>query len=265
MEFPPLLGGDKSKSQFDDFDNIQELNKNRDWCIQMCPMMTGNSEKPWLILPDLKEVELAKEEWTGQRYRNAAVFSSIEKVTEHYSRGEASKPWGATFASGMNKLLGGSSEDAGLLGDEKSLDSLDTPTSLHLVCQPGNSGPVEDYINVSLFHENAGKQIPTCIVNGALDKVRDGYYAPFIFPNLAKTIPFFKQFEAVFFLKPISDKGVYGWLYRVYPEPWQVYLQQPYKKNGQVLVKDTLALSSGTRPTYNECVQALLTTSVKSQ
>ena len=30
------------------------------------------------------------------------------------------------------------------------------------------------------------------------------------------------RFESVFYLKPFSDKGVYGWLYRVYPEPWQV-------------------------------------------
>jgi hypothetical protein len=65
IEFPPLL---ESKSQFDDFDNIQELNKNRDWCIEWLPTpSTAISKNPiWFVLPDTKEVELAKEEWKGQ-------------------------------------------------------------------------------------------------------------------------------------------------------------------------------------------------------
>jgi hypothetical protein len=277
LEFPPLLGGAKSKSQFDDFDNVQELNQNRDWCLELLPTLNNLVSPIWFILPDLKEVELAKEEWAGQRYRQAASWSSIEAVADHYSQGayEYAKPWGATFAEGMSSLLGGDKGDAGLLGDQNSLDPLvgsgsglelegTTTTSssspaLHLVCQPGNGGPVEDWVNVKAIHKNAGGKIPTCIVNGALDKVRDGYYAGFIFPKLATTFEFYKQFDAVFFLKPISDKGLYGWLYRVYPEPWQVYLQTPYKKNGQILVQDQVALVSDKRPSYAECVQALLT------
>ena len=128
-------------------------------------------------------------------------------------------------------------------------------------------GPVEDWINVNIFHDASDANIPTCIVNGALDKVRDGYYAPFIFPKLAKTFDFYRAFEAVFFLKPVSDKGVYGWIYRVYPEPWQVVLQTPTKNNeGQIVgVEDTVALVSDTRPSYTECVQALLSTAVSLQ
>jgi hypothetical protein len=267
LDFPPLLGGDQSKTQFDDFDNVQELNKNRDWCIELLPNLAQSITPIWFILPDLKEVELAKEDWMGQRFRQAGVFTCIEAVADHYSSmaGESSyaKPWGSTFASGMSSLLGGSSGDAGLLGNQESLDELETSTvaSFHLVCQPGNGGPVEDWINVKAIHESAGGAIPTCIVNGALDKVRDGYYAPFIFPKLAKTFSFYRGFEAVFFLKPISDKGVYGWIYRVYPEPWQVVLQTPLKnENGQVSVQDRVALVSETRPCYQECVQALLAT-----
>jgi hypothetical protein len=273
VEFPPLLGGDQSKSQFDDFDNVQELNKNRDWCIELLPSLSTTIIQPvWFILPDLKEVELAKEEWGGQRYRQAAQFTSIEAVTEYY--GDYDKPWGATFASGMSSFLGGSDGDSGLLGDQSTLDPLDeADAALHLVCQPGNGGPVEDWINVKAFHEAAakgggggdgGKSIPTCIVNGALDKVRDGYYASFIFPKLAKTFDFYRGFEAVFFLKPISDKGVYGWVYRVYPEPWQVVLQTPSRDDkkdpNKVVIIDTVVLVSETRPTYQECVQALLST-----
>lgn len=265
LEFPPLLGGDQSKSQFDDFDNVQELNKNRDWCIEWLPSLPV---KPiWFILPDLKEVELAKAEWGGQRYRQAAQFTSIEAVTNFYSQsgskssGSYNKPWGATFATGMSALLGGGSGDSGLLGDQAALDVLDKENAakLHLVCQPGNGGPVEDWVNVKAFHEAAGSTTPTCIVNGALDKVRDGYYPGLIFPKLATTFDFYRSFEAVFFLKPISDKGVYGWLFRVYPEPWQVVLQTPKRdKNDDVIIEDKVVLVAPTRPSYQDCVQALL-------
>jgi Domain of unknown function (DUF1995) len=226
-------------------------------------------------LPDLKEVELAKNEWTGKRYRDAASFTSIETVTQHYAASssstsqEYSKPWGASFAAFANQLLndgGGNVEDAkssngsGLLGDERALDTLQGDgCSLHFVCQPGNGGPVEDWINVKAFHDAAGGTVPTCIVNGALDKVRDGYYAPFIFPKLAKTFDFYKSFEAMLFLKPVSDKGLYGWVFRVYPEPWQVILQTPVRDaKDQLVIEETVALVRDSRPSYQEAVQALL-------
>lgn len=182
IEFPPLIGS--SKNQFDDFDNVQELNKNRDWCIEWLPALNSIVDPIWFILPDTKEVELAKGEWTGQRYRKAATFTSIEAVTRHYSSSvgsgkddgdglEYSKPWGATLASGMSQLLGGNKGDSGLLGDLSALDNLEGSAKVHVVCQPGNGGPVEDWINVKKFHDVGSA--PTVIVNGALDKVRDGY------------------------------------------------------------------------------------------
>lgn len=294
IEFPPLIGGDQSKSQFDDFDNVQELNKNRDWCIEWLPTLSNahiaptkerNAAPIWFILPDLKEVELAKEEWGGQLFRQSAKFTSIEAVTNHYAKnvdgGDSvgyNKPWGATFASGMNKLLGGGGDsensEGKLLGDPDSLDPLTTdaqgnPTvsltpKLHLVCQPGNGGPVEDWVNVMALHTQAQalseSPTPTCIVNGALDKVRDGYYPGLIFPKLATTFDFYKSFEAAFFIKPLSDKGLYGWVFRVYPEPWQVVLQRPTRnpKNDALVIEDKVVLVSDTRPSYPECIQALV-------
>ena len=53
IEFPPLIGGDKSKSQFDDFDNVQELDANKDWTMQLAPMFVDKKEyadgKSWLM------------------------------------------------------------------------------------------------------------------------------------------------------------------------------------------------------------------------
>lgn len=82
IEFPPLL--DSGKTQFDDFDNLQELDKNVDWCVELLPKLDGET---WFLLPDLKECECAKKEWTGQSYRKAARFTTIEAVTNHYTKG----------------------------------------------------------------------------------------------------------------------------------------------------------------------------------
>jgi hypothetical protein len=55
----------------------------------------------------------------------------------------------------MTSILGGSNGDAGLLGYQSTLDPLDeVDATLHLVCQPRNGGPVEDWINVTnAIHE----------------------------------------------------------------------------------------------------------------
>ena len=231
LEFPPLLGGDKAKSQFDDFDNVQELDSNKDWTMQFAPMFFDQEEytdgKTWLVFPDLKECELARNEWQGSRYQ-AATFTTIEAVTEFLvGDGTYSAPWGAAIANGVNKILGSGDKggDAGLLGDTKALDTLvqgkNAPSTLNLIIQPGNGGPVEDWINCEKIHKASPESVMV-IVNGALDKVRDGYYPAIFFPKLAATVDrFYKNFESVFYLKPISDKGVYGWLYR-YVTQWHL-------------------------------------------
>lgn len=146
VEFPPLMGGDKSKTNFDDFDNIQELNANRDWCVETAPDIAGASKNSpvWLILPDDKEVELAVQKWTGQRYKKATKFTSIRAAVQAVGgEGALTKAWGSTLASTLNKLAGGD----GILADSSALDNLDYDSSstgrFHFVCQPGNGGPVE--------------------------------------------------------------------------------------------------------------------------
>jgi len=63
----------------------------------------------------------------------------------------------------------------------------------------------------------------------------------------------------VFYLKPITDKGLYGWLYRVYPEPWQVILQTVKKsRNGDSYVEDTVVYKSEERPTYALAISKMI-------
>lgn len=198
---------------------------------------------------------MAKEEWSGQRYRQSAKFTTIEKVTDEYAAGSSSKAWGATFAAAVG---------SNLLGDVESLDDIskDSPPSLHVICQPGNGGPVEDWINCeSLYNACPSPSTITLIVNGALDKVRDGYYPAIFFPKLAATVDrFYRKTEPILILKPIADKGLYGWLYRVYPEPWQVILQttKPSRNGKEQVVENTVVSVSDERPTYAQAVQKLL-------
>jgi hypothetical protein len=224
IEFPPLLGGSQSKSQFDDFDNIQELDKNKDWTMQLAPTFLGEKEyqkgRVWLIFPDLKECELAKTEWAGQRYQEA-TFTTIEAVTNYLATGVNDNksngggydaPWGENLMSGLSKIMGGKDGDAGLLGDRASLDPLvegeNSPAKLWLVIQPGNGGPVEDWVNCEKM-ALASPDTTMVVINGALDKVRGGFYPAVFFPKLAATVDrFWKKFEPAFYLKPFSDKGV---------------------------------------------------------
>jgi hypothetical protein len=271
IDVPSFIGGDQSKNQFDDYDNIQELDANRDWCVQWVPLFSSKiPNNVWFVLPDDKECELVKKEWTGQRFRKNMKFTSIRAVCEtmlnERTMTSYQKAWGSSFAESINKLQGGD----GILADSSTLDRLDISDTnrLHLVCQPGNGGPVEDWINVEQIHRSSNlHEGATIVVNGALDKVRDGYYPALFFPALAKTVPFYRQFEPLLFAKPISDKGLYGWLYRVYPEPWQVILQvaRPSKKpnDSTILVEDIVALVTNDRPSYLEAINAMVREAAK--
>ena len=54
-----------------------------------------------------------------------------------------------------------------MLGDQSALDDLNSgpPPSIHLVCQPGNGGPVEDWCNVEILHNNASPGTATITTN----------------------------------------------------------------------------------------------------
>ncbi|KAL9182620.1 hypothetical protein ACHAXT_013272 [Thalassiosira profunda] len=251
IEFPPLLGGSQSKSQFDDFDNIQELDRNKDWTMQLAPLFLADKEfqkgKTWLIFPDLKE----------------SVTNYMASGANDESGGGYDAPWGSNLMSGLSKMMGGEDGDAGLLGDQAALDPIvegeNSPANLWLVIQPGNGGPVEDWVNCEKMSV-AQPNTPIVVINGALDKVRGGFYPGVFFPKLAATVDrFWNKFESAFFLKPFSDKGVYGWLYRVYPELWQVFFENVKQdKIGNAEVEYVAVGVSDKRPSYAEVVSMLV-------
>ena len=88
-------------------------------------------------------------------------------------------------------------------------------------------------------------------------------------------MPFYqKQCESILFVKPITDKGLYGWMFRVYPEPWQIILQLPRRQissstsnndDMKIVVDDIVVLVSDHRPSYQEAVKAMIQEAQKRQ
>jgi len=256
LEFPPLIGGRLSKTQYDDFDNVSELNANADFGMQLIATLASEPRsRSWIVFPDLRECQVAGENWPGKSFQ-AVTKTTIEDAlnTLDVSNKRYVKPWGSTIASTVNGAFG----NGQLLGDEASktpLTSENTPPDMIVGVQPGNGGPVEDWINFEQMSECVLQDCPLILINGALDKIRSGYYPNFFFPKLAKTVDrFYRRFEQVLYLKPISEKGVVGWIFRVYPEPFQVLRE--VVKEGDVVYD--LVGTFERKPTYSQVVDLLI-------
>jgi len=61
IEFPPLLGGQSSKSALDDYTNIDVLDANRDWTIEFIRdgLFSQFKEDVWVVFGDETELQLA--------------------------------------------------------------------------------------------------------------------------------------------------------------------------------------------------------------
>ena len=82
-------------------------------------------------------------------------------------------------------------------------------------------------------------------------KLKGGAYPRLLFPKLADAVDrFVLDAETLVYLKPIGDKGKAGWLWRVYPEPWQLVAQ------GRT--SDATVATYDARPAYKDAIAALL-------
>ena len=217
VEFPPLL---EVKTQFDDFSNVEVLDANRDWAIQLAlePELRAAATEAsdlWLVFADEGEATLAREAWPGKRYSEATQTSIAAAVST--LGGEPLLPMG----TGAANLFGGAAALFGGSAPPPAPAAPLSPPELQLIVQPGDGGPMEDWLNLEILQRDG---CPMVCVNGALDKVCSGYYSNFLNPKLGAVAErFFSRFEQAFYLKPISSGR--GWLYRVYPEQWQLYRQ----------------------------------------
>jgi hypothetical protein len=231
VEFPPLI---ETKGQFDDFSNVEVLDANRDFAMQLALeseiVANAAADKLWLVFADDGEVELAEEAWPGQLYAAATITSIAAAVS---GVGETPlKPFGAWAVRSKAEAAAVKAKSA-------------PAASLHLCVQPGDGGPMEDWLNLELLKRD---ETPLICLNGALDKVTSGYYSNFLNPKLGECAGrFYSKFEQVYYCKPIGSGR--GWLFRSFPEEWQLHRQT---KEGLELVE-----TYAERPTAASCVERL--------
>ena len=217
IEFPPLL---EKKTQFDDYSNVEVLDANRDFAVQLAletsiqNVVADDKAALWLCFADEGEAELAAEAWPGKIYGTATqtyISAAVRAVGA-----EPLMPMGSAAldaANAFGSLFGGKRSPAGPPPPSPP------PPALQLIVQPGDGGPMEDWLNLERLQVPG---TPMVCLNGALDKVTSGYYSNFLNPELGKCSErFFSRFEPVYYLKPIGSGR--GWLFRVYGEPWQCY------------------------------------------
>lgn len=233
VDFPPLIG---SKSQLDDFSNIEHLDANRDFAFELIPRL-GLGAALNVCLLDEKECELAKLAYPGLLYISSSIV-----------------PLASAAKQCSGRAFGGSWLDGALakIAPPKLQDTAaEAPlTALRLVVQPCEEGRVDDWLNMELLTEGPNGNVPIVCMNGYLDKQRTGYYPRWQFPEIARCGErFLSRFDPVYVLKPVQISGRVGWLLRVYPEPWQLHAQE---RDGSYLI-ETFA----ERPAF-ETIKALL-------
>jgi Domain of unknown function (DUF1995) len=93
---------------------------------------------------------------------------------------------------------------------------------LMVIINPGFS--VDEWINIPKLDRG----VPMIIINGNLDRLRNGYYPWFIYPALTKvTKEFYSKAVQAVFLSPIAVGGsrLGAWLTRIYPGQWEVLVK----------------------------------------
>ena len=249
IEFPALLG---EKTAFDDVDNVQicvEINKcvgcSRRWRggrrDDQHPMhrkilisrpqgksSTGTATGAWRRCSRSRELDggrvarVSGQEGTGISAGGVAR-RRVRQGDAHDARRRRRGPE-RKQRPGVGRGL--RARGGGLLGTSNLGSKPETAgagAQVVVAVQPGDGGPLEDWLNLERCQPSDGLLVS---VNGAFDKLRGGFYPRPLFPKLAECVDrFVVDAEALVVLKNVADKGRAGWLFRVYPEPWQLFAQ----------------------------------------
>jgi len=92
----------------------------------------------------------------------------------------------------------------------------DNECKLQIVVNPGFN--IDEWINL----EKVDKGCPMIVLNGGFDKLRGGYYPRLFYPGLYSVKErYLQKFEPIYYLKPLAG----GWIFRKYPEDWQLLFE----------------------------------------
>lgn len=194
ISFPEALKSDVSAAESMDQTRIFGLQL-ADLFIQQQLVSKDKNEQLWVVFPDKKEVKIAIDRLAKQNNGQSDELKLNFKLT--------------SIDVLMKTLLGTESTDTSL------------PSTL-LVLYPGFN--VEEYIALAGLQQYQ-KPLKIVVVNGNLERLRNGYYPSFFYPKLAQANKvFFQSFTTAYNLRPVAINGdrYAAWLVRNYPQPWQL-------------------------------------------
>lgn len=144
-------------------------------------------DKAWLVLPDKQESFLAK-----SKFDKGSPFTvtSIESAVAMLRRDSADR-------------------------NDK------TSPQIIVAVNPGFN--VEEWIALAELQQCSGFSCPLVVINGNLDRLRNGYYPRFFYPKLFQvTQSFYQKFETAFNIRPIALGGdrYAAWVTKSYPNKW---------------------------------------------
>lgn len=89
---------------------------------------------------------------------------------------------------------------------------------------------INEWIDLSLFYDKLSKDAcPIIVINGNLDRLRNGYYPSIFYPGLTKVSnSFYKRFDQALFLSPIALSGnrFAAWLIKEFKENcWNIVVK----------------------------------------
>lgn len=97
---------------------------------------------------------------------------------------------------------------------------------------------IPEWINIEKIHLRY-PSAPLIVINGNLDRLRNGYYPWFFYPELTKvTNRFYRRFEQLFYAAPIAVSGdrFGSWLVKARQGPWEIFVKSA---EGLTLVSST--------------------------
>jgi hypothetical protein len=130
------------------------------------------------------------------------------------------KVWGNTFFT-MTSIEG-------------AMKQRETEPKLLIALSPGFN--VEEWIELAKWNLDTA---PLIVINGNLDRLRQGYYPGLFYPGLARvTNSFYSKAVQIFFLQPVSISGdrFAGFTARAYPGEWETLLKS---ENSYEVVKSS--------------------------
>ncbi|KAL3135495.1 hypothetical protein ABBQ38_005975 [Trebouxia sp. C0009 RCD-2024] len=186
-----------------DAEGANEMTYSMGFLRQFCRSFQQNAAATRIFFPDKKEMEVART-GKGIEEEGGAVFD-VTKFQLDY----------LTTPSGFL--------DIGIDYGKTDITTRTRETDeLYIIAYPHFN--VNEIIAVDELYQRVAKAAdsPIVVFNGELDRIRSGYYPPFVYPKLGKLAKsFIPHFQSAYYIHNFKgSRG--GVLFRAYPDPWQV-------------------------------------------